>query len=75
MFAKASEEKPKKVNGGSKQEDDAHDQDVAKEKIKNLSFELIDIGLHTGCKGLEILQKTTPYQVSDKIIHYEDRFE
>ena len=33
----------------------------AKDKLKHLSFELIDIGLHAGQKGLAILQKTTPY--------------
>jgi hypothetical protein len=35
------------------------------EKLKHLSLELIDIGLHTGLKGLELIQATTPYKLSD----------
>jgi hypothetical protein len=33
-----------------------HDEVDAKEKLKQLSFELIDIGLHTSQLGLELVQ-------------------
>lgn len=44
------------------------------EKLKQLSFELLDIGLHTGSIGLTIVKKTTPYQVTDQYIHYDDKY-
>eukprot|EP00347_Sterkiella_histriomuscorum_P014547 403360459 len=43
------------------------------EKFKHLSFELIDIGLFFTEKGLQKVQQTRPYQVTDKYIHYEER--
>jgi hypothetical protein len=39
-----------------------------------LSFELIDIGLYTGQKSLEIIQKSAPYQVTDSYIHYDEKY-
>lgn len=39
----------------------------------HLSFELIDIGLHTSQKGLNMLQQTAPYALTDPYIHYEKR--
>jgi hypothetical protein len=33
-----------------------------KEKLKQLSFELIDIGLHSSQLGLELVQQTDMYQ-------------
>ena len=41
-------------------DDDAHVD--SKEKLKQLSFELIDIGLHTKNLGLELVQSSAPYQ-------------
>lgn len=42
-----------------------------------MSFELIDIGLFFGEKGLHkgfnAVQSSRPYQLTDKYIHYEER--
>ena len=36
--------------------------DHSSEKLKQLSFELIDIGIHTSQLGLELVQQTETYQ-------------
>jgi len=41
--------------------------------LKNLSFELLDIGLHTGQKGLEYLKTTPIYSLTDKYVNYEEK--
>ena len=45
------------------------------EKFKHLSFELIDIGLHGGQKGLNYIKTTPLYTATDKYIDYEEKFE
>src|SRR5438874_2554062 len=45
------------------------------EKIKQLSFELIDIGLYEGKKGLDYLKSTQLYERTDQYVHFEDQFE
>ena len=46
--------------------------DDATEKIKQLSFELIDIGLHTSQLGLEVVQNSAVYQnVQERIAGLE----
>lgn len=64
---------------GEKKEDEDKNASVkqesvdAKEKFKSLSFELIDIGLYTSQKGYELLQQTTPYQVTDQYLHVDEK--
>mgnify|MGYP001569937692 CR=1 FL=1 len=45
------------------------------EKLKHLSFELIDIGLYGGSKGLKYLKETSLYTATDKYVNYEEKFE
>jgi len=44
------------------------------EKFKELSLELLDMGLYTGQKGIEKIQQTRPYAISDQFIHYDKRY-
>lgn len=60
------------VNGEGAQEeidDINYDELSTDEKFKYLTFELIDIGLFQGQKGLEYIQSTTPYTYLDKNLH------
>ena len=43
-----------------------YDELSTNEKFKYLTFELIDIGLFQGQKGLDYIQSTTPYTLLDK---------
>jgi hypothetical protein len=43
--------------------------------LKQLSYELLDMGLHSGQRGLSILQQTRAYQFSDGYLHYQRRFD
>jgi hypothetical protein len=46
----------------------------AKQKLKQLSFELIDIGLHTSQLGLELVQSSEQYQqVQERILGLEQQ--
>jgi hypothetical protein len=45
------------------------------EKFKHLSYELIDIGLHGGQKGINYLKETQVYKQTDKYIKYEEKYE
>lgn len=38
-------------------------------------MELLDIGLYTGQKGINMLQQTKPYAITDKYVHYDKRYE
>jgi glycerol-3-phosphate O-acyltransferase len=45
------------------------------QKFKHLSFELIDIGLFQGQKGLEYIKQTPAYTLTDKYIHYDEKYQ
>ncbi len=59
------------------EDDDDQDNDALApgEKLKHLSFELLDIGLVQTAKGFKYLKSTPIYQVTDRYINYEDKFE
>jgi hypothetical protein len=40
-----------------------------------LSLELLDIGLYHGQRGLDYLKQTPVYTITDKYVHYEDKYE
>jgi len=44
-------------------------------KLKHLTYDLIDIGLHEGQKGLKFVKSTQLYSVTDKYIKYDEKFE
>lgn len=76
VFAKVAE--PEHVDGAhSNSSHESNPDDVSSEKtekLKQLSFELIDIGLHTTSIGLELVQNTTAYQnVHEKIAGLEQQ--
>lgn len=76
IFAQKQQEEQDLAKKAKEEDQDHHDvNDEAKEKFKQLSLELIDIGLHTGQKGLHLLQQTKPYALTDQYIHYDKRVE
>lgn len=50
------------------------DQSVEFEKFKQISFELLDIGLHYGTQGVEKIQGLPLYQRVDQIVDIADKF-
>jgi hypothetical protein len=44
-------------------------------KIKDLSCELLDIGLHQGQKNLSIVKETNAYSKADQIVHFDEKAE
>lgn len=74
----ADDQNDKDIKADDEVDDVENDQSSSRdlegaEKFKHLSFELIDIGLFFGEKGLNKVQQTRPYQFTDKYIHYEER--
>jgi hypothetical protein len=65
----AKEQKNPEAAEGSDNDNnlDAQENDAVKpsEKFKELSLELLDMGLYTSQKGLKKLQETRPYEVTD----------
>lgn len=45
------------------------------ERLKDLSLELLDIGLYHGQRGLDYLKQTPVYTITDQFVHYEDKYE
>ena len=45
------------------------------DKFKKVSFELLDIGLHYGSKGVEKVKSLPLYQSIDSKVNFEDKFE
>jgi len=45
------------------------------ERFKDLSLELLDIGLFHGQKGLEYLKQTPAYTITDQYVHYDEKYE
>ncbi len=78
-FSKSQDQEPRdeKAADQPKEKDDEHDHGDAvapSEKFRELSLELLDIGLYTGQKGFEKIQKTKPYELSDQYLHYDERY-
>lgn len=44
-------------------------------KIKHLTYDLIDIGIHESYKGLQYIKSTQMYEMTDKYINYDEKFE
>ena len=45
------------------------------EKFKKISFELLDIGLYYGEKGIEIVKSLPVYQKIDAVVDFDDKFD
>ena len=45
------------------------------ERLKHLTFELLDIGLHGDSTGLSYVKETPLYKMTDKYIGYDQKFE
>ena len=45
------------------------------DKFKKVSFELLDIGLHYGTKGVERVKSMPIYQSIDSTVQFADKFE
>lgn len=59
----------------AKEHDEHRDEVPPTEKFKELGLELLDIGLYTGQKGFERIQRSKAYEITDKFIHYDQRYE
>ena len=44
-------------------------------KRRNLSMDLLYVGMCMGQKGLQYVQKTRPYQLTDQYVHYGNRYQ
>lgn len=67
------------AKGGENSSDDVNvdgDKEMApSQKFKSLSFELIDIGLFHGQKGLNYIKQTPAYTMTDRYIHYDEKYQ
>jgi hypothetical protein len=67
-----------KKDGDNHEEADKKEQEKEQEvgeRFKDLSLELLDIGLYHGQRGLDYLKQTPVYTITDKFVHYEDKYE
>mmetsp|Transcript_32593 Transcript_32593/g.31825 ORF Transcript_32593/g.31825 Transcript_32593/m.31825 type:complete len:274 (+) Transcript_32593:43-864(+) len=42
-------------------------------RFKQLSFELIDIGIHSGFQGINYIKQTQGYSITDQYLHYDEK--
>ena len=72
VFA-ALQQQDGQVNGDeAKQDEEVKEESL--DKFKKVSFELLDIGLHYGSKGVNTIRSLPLYQRVDSVISLEDKF-
>jgi hypothetical protein len=71
----ATEDAPEVAQLEAREENGVQIADADSGKFKKVSYELLDIGLHYGNKGLEKVKSIPLYQKIDQQVHFADKFE
>jgi hypothetical protein len=75
----AEQKKKDGENKDSEKKDDVNEAEKKEqelgERFKDLSLELLDIGIYHGQRGLDYVKQTPVYTFTDKYVHYDDKVE
>lgn len=51
------------------------EKELKNEGLKEVSADLLDIGLHQGMKGVQVVKKQPIYKLTDQYIHFDEKAE
>ena len=51
------------------------EKELKEEGLKEVSADLLDIGLHQGMKGVQVVKKQPIYKLTDQYVHFDEKAE
>jgi hypothetical protein len=74
VFSKKNEDE--KIEGSNEiKKAQANNEELPIERFKNLSFELLDMGLFQSQKGYNYFKQTPVFEITDQYVHYDSTLE